>query len=162
MLCDECKRNEATYHSIKKMNGSTSERHLCTECQKKYGGFKTMKVSGLSDFFSNLSAMLQPSIARDYDDRVCRTCGTSADEFLNSGFVGCANCYKELSAVVLPMVQKMQGDIQHVGKAPDGKQSESTEYERLKKELNKAIELENYEQASVIRDKMKTVSGGQK
>ena len=29
MLCDECGKNEATFHSIKKINGVTTERHLC-------------------------------------------------------------------------------------------------------------------------------------
>ena len=54
----------------------------------------------------------------------------------------------------------MQGDVSHVGKVPVGvENSVSIEYERLKKELNKAIETEEYEQASIIRDRMRQLKG---
>lgn len=152
MLCDECKRYEATYHSIKKINGVTTEKHLCANCQKKYGGFQSIKMSGLGDFFSGFAGFLEEP---KHEELLCSKCGCSADEFLRTGFVGCSSCYKELSSVILPVIQKMQGDIQHVGKVPQGVSGESTEYERLKKELEKALKLEDYEQAMVIHARLK-------
>jgi protein-arginine kinase activator protein McsA len=54
----------------------------------------------------------------------------------------------------------MQGDASHVGKVPLGvENSVSIEYDRLKKELEKAIELEEYEQAGIIRDRMRQLKG---
>lgn len=157
MLCDECKKNEATFHSLKKINGVTTVKHLCSECQKKYGGFKAVKLSGLSDFFSNLTGLFEEP---EQEEAICSSCGTSAEEFLRSGFVGCSDCYRELSAVILPVIRKMQGDTSHVGKVPLSLAgSVSTEYERLKKELNEAIAVENYEQASIIRDRMRQIKG---
>ena len=75
---------------------------------------------------------------------------------MHSGFVGCSECYKEFAPIIMPVIRRMQGDVSHVGKVPLGvENSVSAEYERLKKELDKAIELEQYEQASIIRDRMR-------
>ena len=35
MLCDACKKNEATYHTIKQFNGIKTETHLCADCRRK-------------------------------------------------------------------------------------------------------------------------------
>ena len=156
MLCDECGKREATYHSIKKINGHTTERHLCGECQKKYGS-NLMKMSGLGSLFGGLSGFFDEPKREEY---VCPSCGTTGDEFLRTGFVGCSDCYKEFAPLIMPVIRRMQGDVSHVGKVPAGvENSVSTEYERLKKELEKAIELEEYEQAGIIRDRMRQLKG---
>lgn len=158
MICDECGKNEATFHSISKINGMTKEKHLCADCQKKYG-YKMMKLSGIGDLFSNFTNLLTggPSL----DEIVCPECGTTSEDFLNTGYVGCSNCYKEFSGLILPVVQRVQSDVRHVGKTPIGFEgNESAEYERLKAELDKAIELENFEQASILRDRMRQLKGG--
>ncbi|MCI8412840.1 MAG: hypothetical protein HFE47_01915 [Clostridia bacterium] len=155
MLCDECGKREATYHSIKKINGETTERHLCSECQKKLGsGF--MKMSGLNNLFGTLSGFFDEPRLQKREEYICSACGTTGNEFLHSGFVGCSECYKEFAPLIMPVIKRMQGDVSHVGKVPLGvENSVSAEYERLKKELDKAIELEEYEQASIIRDRMR-------
>lgn len=37
MLCDNCKKNEATVHMTRVVNGKKSERHLCNACAKQQG-----------------------------------------------------------------------------------------------------------------------------
>lgn len=158
MLCDECKKNEATFHSIKKINGVTTERHLCAECNKKYGSM--MKLSNIGDLFSNFT----PLFGRR-DTIICPKCGTTSDDFLETGYVGCPDCYKEFSAIILPAVQKMQNDVRHVGKVPGGARTKLSEIDRLKSELQKAVALEHYEEAIVLSDKLKELekkAGGNK
>lgn len=162
MICDECGKNPATFHSIKKINGQTTERHLCAECQKKLGSsIMNMKMPDFGSLFSGFGSFFdEPRIDRRHDEYICSACGTTGEEFLRTGFVGCSECYKDLAPVLMPVVRKMQGDVSHVGKVPAGvENSVSIEYERLKKELQKAIELEEYEQASIIRDRMRQLKG---
>lgn len=76
MLCDACKKNEATYHTIKQFNGIKTETHLCADCRRK------LVSAGKSDFanafFSDFSSVFGAAAAKK---RVCRTCGTTEEEF---------------------------------------------------------------------------------
>ena len=159
MLCDDCKKNQATYHSIKKINCVSTEKHLCYECHMKQAE-KDMGFSDIGELFSGFKNLFglptHRSVAR------CSKCGTTADEFLDTGFVGCPNCYNDLSSVIMPVVSKVQNDTRHVGKTPDGgnKGNEAAaEYEELRRQLDLAIESERYEDASVIRDRMRNLRG---
>lgn len=150
MLCDECKKNEATVHTIRKINGVTTERHLCADCNKKYG-YQMMKLSNIGDLFSNFTGLFEPK----RDAVICPKCGTTSEDFLETGYVGCPNCYREFSDIILPAIQKMQNDVRHVGKIPGASGKEDTELLRLKQDLNKAIEREDFEKALILRDKIK-------
>lgn len=37
---------------------------------------------------------------------------------MNTGYVGCENCYKEFANLILPRVSQMQQGLVHVGKMP--------------------------------------------
>lgn len=164
MLCDECGERAATFHSIQKINGVKTERHLCAECQKKHSGnfmgSEIFKLSGLGSLFGNLGGFFDEPRLQTRDDYICSACGTTGEEFLRTGFVGCSQCYKEFAPLIMPVIKRIQGDVSHVGKVPLGvENSVSAEYDRLKKDLEKAIELEEYEQASIIRDRMRQLKG---
>lgn len=155
MLCDECKKNQATYHSIKKINGVSTEKHLCHECHLKQVE-REVGFSDIGELFSGFKSFFDLPSHRNVAR--CSACGTTADEFLETGFVGCPNCYSELSAVVMPVISKVQSDTKHTGKVPREKQSDAAgEYEKLRRQLDKALELEHYEQAAVIRDRMRSL-----
>ena len=158
MLCDNCKKNQATYHSIKKINGVTTERHLCYECHLKQAE-KESDFNGIGELFSGFKNLFGLPTHRNVAR--CGVCGTTADEFLETGFVGCPHCYEELSGVIMPVVSKVQSDMRHTGKSPNGKKGNAAaeEYEELRRQLDLAIESERYEDASVIRDKMRTLRG---
>ena len=120
-----------------------------------------MKMSGLSNLFGGLTGFFDEPRLTKREEYICPSCGTTGDEFLRTGFVGCSDCYKEFAPIIMPVIRRMQGgDVSHVGKVPSGvENSVSTEYDRLKKELEKAVELEEYEQASIIRDRMRQLKG---
>ncbi len=159
MMCDECGKREATFHSIKKVNGVTSERHLCAECQKKFGAGNFMKMSGFSNFFESLTDFLGVP-QKKQDTYICPSCGTTGDEFLQTGYVGCADCYKEFAPLIMPSIKQIQGDVSHVGKVPDGvENSVSAEYDRLKSELARAVSAEDFETAVVLQEKMRKLKG---
>ena len=79
MLCDECGKNKATFHSIEKINGVTNERHLCSECQKKYGG-SIMKMSGLGSLFGGFVLFGEDEdVGYEYDPKYYDDFGNEID-----------------------------------------------------------------------------------
>ena len=161
MFCGDCKRNEAVFHSIKIINGVKAERHLCPECQIKNPGVpKTappFPLSGLSGLFANFSPAPDDTVRRK---KSCSVCGTTTREFLESGYLGCDRCYQEFSEILVPVIQKVQSATRHKGKNPrlyGTKPRPQDEYERLKRDLEHAVASESFEEATVIRDRMRVL-----
>lgn len=48
MLCEKCKKNEATFHKVTNINGRITEYHLCEKCAEK----NNVKFDDFSDMFS--------------------------------------------------------------------------------------------------------------
>lgn len=162
MLCDECKKNEATYHSIKKINGATTEKHLCSECHHKTSNTSFVGFGGADSTISDLFANFANYFGRPSKPQLaCKTCGTTSKEFLETGFLGCADCYEYLEEDVAPVIQKVQSAKSHVGKVPLSLRDDisAVEYEELKHKLANAIEKEDFEEAMVIRDRMRKLRG---
>jgi protein arginine kinase activator len=55
----------------------------------------------------------------------------------------------------LPYLKRVHGSIEHSGKTPDISEGKSNSISDLKDELNRLVKEEKYEQAAVIRDKIK-------
>ena len=61
MLCEMCKKNPATVHYTKVVNGLKEEKHLCEECAAK------MKQSGeFNDFFSSFDTKHKFGLLPDF------------------------------------------------------------------------------------------------
>jgi protein arginine kinase activator len=94
MLCEQCKQREATTHIRRVVNGAAEEHHLCGPCAAGlFEGGLAMPQFGLhlgdlfGGFLGNSAAALAPT-AR------CGFCGSSMREIIQSGTVGCAQCYE--------------------------------------------------------------------
>lgn len=157
MLCDECGKNQATYHEIRKINGWRTEVHLCDACRRK-NGYDVLPVSGMGDVFGSFDEFFGNGMR---EDETCEFCGTNIRDFLETGYLGCEHCYDKFSRTVLPQLQRIQKKVMHAGKAPGQKQASGlSEYDRLKAELDKAIEVEDYEKAGKINEQLKRLKEG--
>ena len=93
----------------------------------------------------------------------CQKCGNTFSDIVRSGKVGCSECYETFYDKLLPSIQRIHGRIKHNGKqvpvaettVVPAPQEEDNLLENLKKELAAAIEKQDFEQAVVIRDKIK-------
>ena len=100
--------------------------------------------------------------------RRCPKCGTSFDEIVRDGRVGCADCYRTFYDRLLPSIQRIHGKIKHNGKissaSPVEARPETAEekIERLKNEMNDAVAKQDFETAAKIRDEIKALEGGEK
>ena len=81
-------------------------------------------------------------------------------EFKKIGRFGCANCYQAFKKNILPLLKRIHGSVQHLGKIPPKTARETKvmeEIKSLKLRLEKNIELEDYEGAARLRDQIKEI-----
>ncbi|MGN0551442.1 MAG: UvrB/UvrC motif-containing protein [Acutalibacteraceae bacterium] len=162
MLCQSCKKNQATTHVKSIVNGEFTEYHLCPECAKKMGYGSIFPSAGL-DFSSFLGSFLDGGLPQRTSATRCKGCGASFSDIARTGKVGCADCYDNFYDELLPSIRKMHGNTTHTGKAPGGSSKELrvlNELERAKAELKIAIDKQEFEQAAKLRDKIKELEGG--
>lgn len=162
MLCDLCNQNPATVHITKIVNGKKEEMNICEKCAKEKEGFGIAGDIGFDTPFSFqniLSGFMgyggQAAQNTRNEELVCKNCGTSYSDFKKSGLLGCSECYTNFSNILMPVVKRVQGNIEHAGKLPKKAGREIIEKKKLnqlKSELQKAIQAEEYEKAAQIRD----------
>lgn len=165
MLCQNCKRNEATTHIKRIINGDMAETHLCASCASQLGYDDVFSGFGMnfSDFFGGFLSDTVPSVTTLTTVKRCSKCGSSFHDIVKDGKIGCAECYRTFYDNLLPMLQRIHGRIQHNGKtsakAGHIQQEESLEekIERLKNDMNEAVSHQDFEQAARLRDEIKAL-----
>ena len=172
MLCQNCKKNEATTHIKRVVNGEATESHHCHSCAQN---------SGFVEFFDDFSLNLPGIFSSFFGDSMfalgeskltrCEKCGCCFDDIINSGKVGCADCYEKFYSKLLPSIQRIHGKAKHAGKVPEIHETleakkeepkEKTPEEKIAElniQMQKAIEEQNFEQAAVLRDEIKSLKG---
>lgn len=154
MLCEKCGKNHATTHIKTVVNGIVREYNLCEICAASYG-YATNSLTGmLASMFGDFSKQesLTPQVK-------CSVCGATFGDIAKKGKVGCSECYTTFYNELLPYLKRVHGSVTHVGKVPNSaplavvKQAPTTE--ELRNELSRLVSEENYEQAAIVRDKIK-------
>lgn len=163
MLCDACQKNPAQIHYSEMINGKFSEFHLCESCAKDKGMTLVPFASHFSagDLLSSLVEIpfgLQASEGQSEPSEAC-PCGMTLKAFKQTGFLGCPECYKTFKKPLEAVLRQIHGSAEHVGVTPakvaKGGLTKAERIKRLKKDLTKAIELEHFEEAAALRDKLK-------
>ena len=173
-MCQNCGKNEVTFRYTQVINGVKKEMNLCDKCARELG-LKDINFSMpinfssfLSDLFNDYNDSLLPSFIGTKNLQ-CESCGTTFDDFVNSGEFGCSNCYDLFEDRITPILRNLQGATKHVGRGyrevtPSTGENitnkkvvkkEESELEKLNKDLQKAIKDERYEDAAKIRDEIK-------
>ncbi len=166
MLCDECKKNKATVHLTEIINEQITKLNLCEQCAKDKGS-DVEQHFGIADLLAALSdagTAQTPAGTQSYTGKLkCQSCGMTYDDFKKVGRLGCSECYNSFKAGLAPLLKRIHGAAQHMGKTPSSdavkEQKTSTKYredlDKAKEELHKAIKKEEFEEAASIRDKIK-------
>ena len=164
MLCDECGKNKATVHLTEIINEQITKLNLCEACAKEKGS-DVEQHFGIADLLSALSDVEATSHAAGVPSpkNKCAHCGLTYDDFKKIGRLGCSECYATFRVSLAPLLKRIHGSHQHLGKAPDPlhlkEQKVSSklleELEAVKQELLKAVKKEEFEEAAALRDKIK-------
>lgn len=153
MLCTECKKNNATVFFKQSINGSTTELCLCQECAEKHGF-----LTGTS-LFNELFKMPNISGAgAKISHKVCSLCGSDENNFIKDGKVSCPVCYETFADELYSPIKRIHGNVSHIGRAPmklKRQNDKKHKLDELKKQLNDAVQKEEYENAAIIRDKIR-------
>ena len=158
MLCQHCKKIEATVHLTEVMNGEKREKHLCEQCASQDG--VTVKAQ---EPINQLVAkfVLAQADAKEVAELTCSECGTTFLQFRNTGLLGCPNDYNVFEGPLKGLLERAhEGRSQHVGKVPGGRENRHKHQHRmllLKKELQQVLDVEDYKRAAALRDEIKTL-----
>lgn len=157
MLCDVCKENQATIRLIAVVDGQKTERHLCTACVAKQKlHFKTEGMpSILSAFISGMGKKPQK-----HPDLRCSGCGCAFDDVIQTAKMGCTQCYQDFQEYLNPMISQMHAGLRHVGRVPkhaDVSMKAHSRIEQIRREMDMAVVLEDFELAAALRDELKAL-----
>src|SRR5712671_2348600 len=159
MLCDICKQNVATVHLTQMVEGKTKKVDLCEVCSKEKGVDDPTGFS-LADLLLGLGAAQEMAqAAAGGPELKCPSCGFTQADFKKTGRLGCAECYLTFAEGLEGLLKSMHKGIKHTGKMPQHLQQSRDLSDRLKslqKKLDKAVADEDFEQAAVVRDEIKT------
>jgi len=162
MKCESCGVAEATIHVKEVKNDAISELHLCEKCAREKG-YHSMVEKGKLSIASQLVWMaenLYPEGPARMGTVQCSECGLRYSEFLKTGRLGCASCYRDFAVQLKQILRRVHGSVRHVGKAP-GKEGQQFERRRqiqaLHEELERAVEREEYEKAAELRDRIRAM-----
>lgn len=182
MLCERCRKNEATFYYHENVNGSEKTYRLCSECaeeMEKKGEINTHAADkafeGLDSFFSdgfdpfksmnNLLAGFFGSGTKQAQlttEKKCPDCGMSFREFAANGMAGCPKCYETFAKELEPTISRVHGKSAHSGRVPARFREKADlkhKIEALEAERQDAVANENYERAAEIRDELKKLRG---
>ena len=157
MLCCVCKEKEATVHLTQIAGEKMQKVDLCEECAKQKGVNDPAGFS-LADLLLGLGASQEMEQASGGEVK-CPACGFTQADFKKAGRLGCADCYTTFAEGLEGLLKSMHKGTKHIGKVPHQLQQNRDLSEKLKslqKKLDKAVADEDFEQAAVVRDEIRT------
>lgn len=163
MKCQKCNEREANTHITKIINGVKTEMYLCRQCAEESGeglGFKSAFDKEFENFFSGFfggTQLNEPSKYTLSGQKKCQLCGTSLDEILKCGKLGCSECYTTFKEQLTRPLKQIHGSTRHTGKIPSrcgGAIKIKSQIDAMQSELNRAVMEQNFEKAAEIRDKI--------
>lgn len=171
MLCDECGKNKSTVHLTEIVNEQITKLNLCEACAKQKGADAEQHF-GIADLLAALSDVEghAPGPAHGTTGPhgaalkvKCTNCGLSYEDFKKVGRLGCSQCYTAFKANLTPLLKRIHGSNQHLGKTPNPEFTKEMkasyklheELMAVRDELLKAVKREEFEEAAALRDKIK-------
>ena len=161
MLCDKCKKNNATVHIRSVVNGVATEKNLCGYCAANEG-YNDIQHNSLAQM---LASVFNDTVSLSGGAKTlrCPCCNSTFEQIAKSGKLGCSECYTAFKEKLLPSLKRLHGSTEHIGripnKAPLAVKTDTESIEYLKMKLNELVAEEKFEEAATVRDKIKKIEG---
>ncbi len=156
MKCQKCAR-KASIHITEIIHGKPREYHLCEEHARAYLAEES-SAGQQSSGSKAMTKLAESKVRSELDQLTCPVCGVTFGEFRSKGRFGCANDYETFQAELVPLLETIHGETEHIGRIPrsvPAGRCRHAELARLRQELKSAVAGENYEEAAKIRDKIR-------
>ena len=160
--CDQCDK-PAVVHEVTMRKGVKTEIHLCHEHAQEAGvAMPTHQPINqlLTQFVISHSSRSRAKSSK----KTCQGCGMTFTRFRQTGALGCPECYDAFEEQLTPLIERAQnGATSHRGKTPS-RAGASVDRQllitQLVKELDQAVEAEQYERAAQLRDRLRDLNPG--
>ncbi|MDR0338360.1 MAG: UvrB/UvrC motif-containing protein [Planctomycetaceae bacterium] len=167
MKCQKCEK-AATFHITELTGPKPLEHHLCEEHAREYLNNSAEQHDTASSLTTTLSQGMAKQMSankvaaelKELDQQTCPVCGISFYDFRSRGRLGCPNDYDCFSKQMDALIINIHGVQEHIGKTPKHIEHQSnhrTLLIKLRRDLNEAVRLEEYERASQLRDQIKEI-----
>ncbi len=166
MYCDICGNKKATVHLTEIVDDQMSEMHLCEECARQKSAQMDQQQFGLADLLAGLADFGKPSKDEAHETIKCSNCGMTYDEFRKFGRLGCSQCYESFKMYLSSLLKKVHGSNHHLGKSPakisQAQKDKIESFQDLKMQLQQAVQMEDFERAAEIRDRIRDLEDKEK
>lgn len=164
MICGQCGKNEAAVFLKQLAGNKVTQAALCSACAEDQGLGLGHPGSPLMSLLSGMGGLLAP--ARTVPSRNCRSCGLRFSQFMDSGRLGCRECYETFQKPLSSLLKRIHGADRHVGLRPAARPSADSgsktpaeepgtgEATRrlLRQKIQAAVAREDFEEAARLRD----------
>ena len=155
--CQHCNKAK-TVHITEIKGGQKIEKHLCKDCPLMNDGMGKKAHQPINEL---LSSFVLSHSNQAKPTRQCDECEMTWAKFKQGGLLGCENDYELFADELSPLLrQAHEGATHHTGKVParrgEGQvRTKRVSVGKLRRELDAAIEAEDYEAAARLRDQIK-------
>lgn len=169
MLCQKCKKNEATVYYKENINGHVTEYNLCPECAAELEKNGVLHLDShaedlfgerMFDFSPLISGFFGGALGTGKTEKRCPVCGSTFADIAKSGHIGCPECYNVFEKELSSTVNQLHGAAKPTGRSPKRfgeKHQREEKIAALKAELQKAIGEQAFEHAAELRDEIKAL-----
>ena len=177
MKCSRCKKNRATIHIDKFLNGKYIFIDVCEECAQKenmipqQADITQLLEEAIEKFFVKQIPESAKNPAKEgkhktttflkkiksQQSKTCTECGISLAEIDSEKLLGCPNDYDVFHEEIFARLKRINSIARYDGHLPIMNRAEGNirlEIRKKKTEMKNAISLENYESAAKIRDEI--------
>ena len=147
MICSNCGKNNASITYKQNINGKKITLNLCDNCAHEIGIFNSF-----DDIFSPMRLDFEYVLPEEIK---CKKCGYTLSKYRSTGLFGCDECYKTFKKEIDEILLKIQGKNRQIKEEKNIKKESINQVDKLKQELQELVNQEKFEEAAVIRDKIK-------
>jgi protein arginine kinase activator len=153
MICEECKKRNATVYINQSIGDKVKTSVLCAECAEK------SRSDGRGDDPAQSSSEDKHIKKNQIQCPDCH-CTVSSFEASKNLTLGCPECYKVFSDNISRRLRFLRGRLVYCGRVPlrQRQAAKKAEYlEKLRAEMAQAVSSEDFERALTLREMIKSV-----
>jgi len=158
MLCQHCQKQAAFVHLTITENEKNREVYLCEACAKKSQEIGFVFHPSMVPEFLKVLFGFNSSLIEQPSELTCPKCGITFSRITQVGKLGCSTCYETFETQLEPLLRRVHGGGQNVGKVPARRGiaiKSRMELRKMKDKLQILIQQEAFEEAAVVRDQIR-------
>tara|TARA_R110001592_G_scaffold54844_8_gene168104 strand:+ start:1137 stop:1658 length:522 start_codon:yes stop_codon:yes gene_type:complete len=164
MLCQKCHKRSGTIRYAEVVDGRVTDQFWCTEClAQQRSGDVGFEISEISPTRPNRDAIHSVVSRVVQSQQTCPACDTPLQRIVESNRVGCTTCYETFEKPLSELVNRLQNNTIHTGKAAhltDARTQLRSDLRSKRSLLRSVLKAENYEEAAMLRDEIRSLESG--